>query len=121
MVHYMTDCVAGSTLASDVAIGSVLDVEVQPGRPVLDDFGRLVRLVRDNERLFSELEAVRSQARRAWSYFTEPGCNSALAIAQLDRLRMKRSALLAHLRANRVEARSLLGSTPPSDEDVELN
>ncbi|RUL87251.1 hypothetical protein TsocGM_13590 [Tautonia sociabilis] len=86
-----------------------------------DEFGRLVRLVRENERLHAELEAVRVRTNRAWAYLSEPGCNAALAMAQLDRLRLRRSALLAHLRANRIEARELLGGRPTADERVELN
>jgi hypothetical protein len=71
-----------------------------------DEFGRVVRLVRDNERLFAELESVRSRARRAWAHLAQPGGNAGLALVQLDRLRAKRSALLAHLRANRAAARA---------------
>lgn len=100
---------------------SVLDVEGRAGQANGDEFGRLVRLVRENERLLSELDRVRSQSRRAWAYLGEPGCNAALAMAQLERLRMRRSAVLAHLRANRVEARALLGRPPAGVDQIELN
>ena len=76
-----------------------------------EPFAALVRLVRDNERLAAELETTRSRTRRAWAYLAEPGCNVALAMAQLERLRARRSAILTHLRANRVEARAVLGPT----------
>jgi hypothetical protein len=101
--------------------GYVLDVEVRPGQAPRDDFGRLVRLVRENERLLSELDRVRGQSQRAWAYLGEPGSNPALAMAQLERLRMRRSAVLAHLRANRVEARALLGGLPPGIQQFHLN
>ena len=97
-----------------------LDAEARADLDRIDDgeFGRLVRLVRDNERLTAELEATRSRAHRAWSYLAMPGANPALALAELERLRHKRSAILAHLRANRVAARALLGAGAPGGFDA---
>ncbi|QDV38346.1 hypothetical protein [Tautonia plasticadhaerens] len=101
--------------------GDVLDGEGRAGQSTGDEFGRLVRLVRENERLLAELDRVRGQCRRAWAYLGEPGCNAALAMAQLERARLRRSAVLAHLRANRVEARALLGRPPAGVDQIELN
>src|SRR4051812_41296837 len=75
---------------------------------VPDAFGLVVALYQSNARLFAELDAVRRETARARAYRAMPGSNRVLADARLLRLRSRRSAALAHLRANRIQARSLL-------------
>lgn len=75
------------------------------GQP--DAFGRLVGLLRDNERLVGELRILGDRMLRARAYRAEPGCNVALADAHINRLRAKHSGVLALLRANRIEAQGL--------------
>ena len=113
MAHISTSWVGGDLLAVDPQWIGALDVETTADRERPNDFERLVRLVRDNERLRADLEATRARARRAWAYLTEPASNPALALAQLEHLRQKRSAILAQLRANLIEARELLGGEAP--------
>lgn len=116
-----TEAYAG--LATGVESGhyGLLEVESPSRHAPLIDFRRLVRLVQENERLLAELDSVRAKVRVAWSYASEPGSNASLAMAHLERLRLKRSALLTHLRANRIEARELLGRPTPGDDRIELN
>lgn len=121
MVFSITESLSGNATAGEVGRLFGLDVEARPDHAPVTDFRRLVRLVHDNERLLAELETVRTKIRQAWVYLSEPGSNPALAMTHLERLRMKRSALLAHLRSNRVEARILLGKALPNDESIELN
>ncbi|CAN5602598.1 hypothetical protein BH23PLA1_BH23PLA1_14290 [soil metagenome] len=75
-------------------------------------FGRAVRLVQDNERLFAALHATTIQLRRARIYLADPTSNPTLAKLHLDRIRTRRSGILAQLRANRIEAQDLLGDRP---------
>ncbi|MEW4570953.1 hypothetical protein AB1L88_24050 [Tautonia sp. JC769] len=121
MVSSLFESLAGNATAGDAEHVIGLDVEVRSDRAPVTDFRRLVRLVHENERLLAELETVRTKIRQAWAYVSEPGSNPALGMAHLERLRMKRSALLAHLRSNRIEARILLGKALPNDESIELN
>ncbi|WP_169973542.1 hypothetical protein [Tautonia rosea] len=121
MVSSITDALTGNATAGEVERLIGLDVEVRSDHAPVTDFRRLVRLVHDNERLLSELETVRTKIQQAWMYLSEPGSNPTLAMTHLERLRMKRSALLAHLRSNRIEARLLVGKAVPDDEQIELN
>ena len=121
MVISMIDALTGNATAGDVGQLIGLDVEVRSTNAPVTDFRRLVRLVHDNERLLAELETVRTKIRQAWVYLSEPGSNPVLAMTHLERLRMKRSALLAHLRSNRIEARTLIGKALPGDDQIELN
>jgi hypothetical protein len=79
--------------------------EAEAARP--DAFERLVRLLKDNERLVGELRSLGDRLMRARAYRAEPGCNVALAEAHINRLRAKHSGVLALLRANRIEAHEL--------------
>ncbi|HWE35902.1 MAG TPA: hypothetical protein VG406_04960 [Isosphaeraceae bacterium] len=72
-----------------------------------DAFERLVRLLKDNERLVGELKDLGDKLLRARAYRADPGCNVALAEAHINRLRAKHSGVLALLRANRIEAHEL--------------
>ena len=76
-----------------------------------DTFGRIVRLVKDNDRLFAELAAIHARIGRARSYLADPDCHLplALALANLSRLKATHSGLLARLRSNRIEALHALG------------
>ena len=74
-----------------------------------DLFGRIVAIMKQNERLIADLDGTREQAAEAFQYLEKPGANRGLARAQIGRLRSKRSGLLAMLRANRIEALSILG------------
>ena len=114
MAHHAIDVIAGGWTAGEASWIGGLEVEASGCEATTttrteDVFGRLVRLVRDNERLQAELDATRARVRDAFDYLAAPNANPALALALLERLRLRRSALLAHLRANRVEARELLG------------
>ena len=121
MVSSISESLTGTATAGGAEHVIGLDVEVRSDRAPLTDFRRLVRLVHDNERLLAELETVRTKIRQAWVYLSEPGSNPSLGLTHLERLRMRRSALLAHLRSNRIEARILLGKALPCDESIELN
>ena len=74
-----------------------------------DHFGRIVALMKSNERLLKALAATRSQAAEAFAYLESPGGNRALGEARLDQLRAKRSGLLSLLRSNRLEAHAIRG------------
>lgn len=121
MALSLTDSFAGLALADDSDRIDGLDVERHAESAPSHDFRTLVRLVNDNERLFAELESIQMKIRAAWAYLAEPGHNPGLALTHLDRLRMKRSAVLSHLRANRIEARALLGRPLPGDEPMNYN
>lgn len=73
-----------------------------------DAFAEVVGLYQSNEYLLSELTASKAAFRRALTYLRTPGGNPVLAQAQIDRIRARRSAILTLLRANRLQARSLL-------------
>jgi len=93
-------------------------LQVEPKTDPLEPrtFERLIRLVQENERLFDRLDANRAAAAECWTYLARPGSNTALALARLERLRTARSAILTRLRANRIEARELLGAEAPGAE-----
>ena len=74
-----------------------------------DDFGRLIRIVESNERLFDGLRALTRRLEDARAYLAEPGCHRHLGQANLAYLKVKYSGVLALLRANRLEAQALLG------------
>jgi hypothetical protein len=74
-----------------------------------DVFGRVVALYQGNEFLLSELQSIGQKLASARAYRDTPGSNPALAEARLLQLRARHSAALAMLRANRHEARHLLG------------
>jgi hypothetical protein len=73
----------------------------------IDLFCRLVELYESNRCLSAELESVRAGLSQARKYRESAGANRVLADARLLRLRVRRSALLTLVRANRVQARSL--------------
>jgi hypothetical protein len=73
-----------------------------------NDFALLVRLFRNNERLFAERQALLERLQRARVYLADPRSNPNLAKANLDHLKTKYSGVLALLRANRREAQALL-------------
>jgi hypothetical protein len=77
--------------------------------PPHNAFGRIVSLFRSNEFLFSELQNVKLKLARARVYRDTPGSNPVLAEAHVLQLRARHSAVLTMLRANRIEARRLLG------------
>jgi len=74
-----------------------------------DPFGRLVGIMKSNERLFADLRALEVKIGQAKSYLAAPDSHLPLALANLDRLKSKHSGLLALLRANRIEALVALG------------
>ncbi len=76
-------------------------------------FERLVWLVKSNERLIAEQRGLTDRLHRARAYLAEPGCNLRLGTAQLSYLRVKYSGVLAHLRANRWEARDIVAGLDP--------
>ncbi len=85
------------------------------GGPPDDPFGRLVRLVRDNDRLIAELDALGTRIAEARAYGRRPDAHSLLAGARITQLRDRRSGVLARLRANRAVARAILGRPLPGD------
>lgn len=85
----------GDTAPADPIAGKVHET---------DAFGRIVRLLKDNERLSADLKAIHSQIGQARAYLAAPDCHLPLALATLTRLKSKHSGLLALLRANRIEA-----------------
>lgn len=72
----------------------------------LNPFAHVVAVAREAERLLDELAENRRKLADAYGLLD---LNPALAMALLERLRTRRSALRARLRANRIEARELLG------------
>jgi len=84
-----------------------------PGAPILPpgNFAHLVDLYRDNGRIFRELAATRAGLDAALAYLSGPHGRGPVARVHFERLRSRRSALLARLRANRIEARRLLPAT----------
>jgi hypothetical protein len=75
------------------------------------EFGQIVALYQTNELLLSELEKVKKSQDRARAYLETPGSNPALAEAHLLRTKARHSAVLTMLRANRIQARSLVGQS----------
>jgi hypothetical protein len=79
--------------------------------------GRLVALVRSNERLAAELARVDRKRLDAIDHLTGPGANVPLAGAVLARLAARRRELLDRLEDNRMEAERLLGRPVLSDPE----
>ena len=71
-------------------------------------FANLVSLYKSNKILLAELTSLLKKSASARAYLDSTGCNPVLGGAQLVRLRVRRSAVLALLRANRIRARALL-------------
>jgi hypothetical protein len=69
----------------------------------------MVGLLRRGERLLAELRACRARIAEARAYLDRPDANPTLGLARLEQLRAKHSGWLALLRAQRIEARDLLG------------
>jgi hypothetical protein len=76
-----------------------------------DALGRLAGLVESNDRLAGELRKLGRRQVDAELYLDRPGCNAALGNARLAAIRDRRRAILARLRANRIEAREFLSPT----------
>ncbi len=91
-----------------IRAGGVIEEAWHAGTPdegrEADPFGRLVRLMKTNERLFADLKALDAKVGQAKSYLLAPDSHLPLALANLARLKSKHSGLLALLRANRIEA-----------------
>ena len=76
---------------------------------------RLAQLVIANDRLMDELAVSRARIDAARLYLDRPDCNVGFGSAHLERCRTKHSGILAHLRANRIEALHLLGDGGSGD------
>ncbi|GAC1467234.1 MAG: hypothetical protein NVSMB9_08610 [Isosphaeraceae bacterium] len=74
----------------------------------LQDFQRLVALYQINNHLLSELDSVGRALIQARIYQDSAGSNPVLAAARTLHLKVKRSAVLSLLRANRVKSRPFL-------------
>jgi hypothetical protein len=74
----------------------------------LGSFGQLVSLHQSNEILFQELSRVNTRLVEARAYLASPGNVPRLAVAHLQRLLARRSAVHGLLQANELEARVLL-------------
>lgn len=72
------------------------------------ELGRMVLLVRSNDRLFDDLRANHARIAEALAYLSRDDANKALGWARMARLRDRHSAILTKLRANRIEGRRLL-------------
>ncbi len=70
---------------------------------------RMAAIIRSNDQLFAELDSLVTKLEDARRYLADAGCNQVLGEAAYRRLRAKYAGVLACLRANRLEARSLLG------------
>lgn len=70
--------------------------------------GRLIGLMRENERLFVQQRLTRERLIEARLYQLSPQNNPILASALIDRLRQRHFGLMAVLRSNRIEAHALL-------------
>ncbi len=73
-------------------------------------FAIIVALYKSNEILLAELRSVNAKSAGAEAYLAQVGSNPHLGRAQILRLRIRRSAVLTLLRANRVQARAILAS-----------
>lgn len=119
--------VNGMTAWSSIAAAPRLDPAntVAPCSPPNGDadrstmIERLVRILQRNERLIAEQRALTDRLRRARAYLAEPGCNLRLGTAQLSYLRVKYSGVLAHLRANRREARDIVAGLDPDQVSLD--
>jgi len=80
-------------------------------------FARLVGLYQSNDCLLTELDSLKDKLIRARAYAEFPGSHTGLARANLLRLKVRHSAALTLLRANRVQARDLLTSLEPGAEE----
>jgi hypothetical protein len=76
---------------------------------------RLAQLVDANDRLMDELTTSRARIVAARNYLDRPGCNARFGMAHLERCRDRHSGILAQLRANRIEALSLLAEGGSDD------
>ena len=79
-----------------------------------DLFERLVRIMKENERLLLELKALDARIGAARAYLAGPGCHLPLALGNLAHLRTKRSGLLTLLRAGRIAAEAIVGPLEPA-------
>ena len=84
------------------------DQRIEAAPPNL--FERLVGIMQENERLLLDLKAMTEKCQTARAYLASPDCNVSLALANLNRLRAKRSGLLMVLRANRIAGEELLAT-----------
>lgn len=73
--------------------------------------GELARTLRDQEHLQAELNGLDRRLDQALIYRAEPGANTGLAHAYLDRTLTRRAETVARLRANRAQARRLMSAT----------
>jgi hypothetical protein len=73
------------------------------------EFGQLVTLYQSNQVLLNELDSLKVKRERTREYLETSPRNPALALAHVNRLRAKHSAVLVLLRANRFQVRALLG------------
>lgn len=80
-----------------------------PANPPNNLFERLVRIYRDGELLLNQLRRTNAQLSQARDYLAGEGSNAALGRAMVERLRDRKSWLLARLRANRIAAQAVLG------------
>jgi hypothetical protein len=87
----------------------------RPGEAVAgpDAFERLVRIMKDSERLLLELQGVDARLGEARSYLAAPGSSLPLALGTLAHLKTKRSGLLTLLRSCRIAAEEVLGPLEP--------
>ena len=78
---------------------------------------RIVQIIRSNAELYERLDRLVERIAGVRRYLVRPDCNTVLARAELARLKSNYSAVLIRLRANRVEARGLLGLYPEGRAD----
>jgi hypothetical protein len=73
-----------------------------------DAFARLASLVASNDRHLAEMRVLNARLAEAIAYLETAPPDPTLGRAYLDRVRSRRSAVLALLRANRIAAREFL-------------
>jgi hypothetical protein len=78
---------------------------------------RIVQIIRSNAELYERLDRLVERIAGVRRYLARSDCNALLARAELARLKSNYSAVLTRLRANRVEARGLLGLYPEGRAD----
>ncbi len=101
-------------ISEDVAVTVTESARAAEGPGGRDLFGRFVNLYQSNEFLIAELASVKKKVVSAQAYLESTGSNPSLAKAQLNHLKVRRSAILTMLRANRLQAQDLLIKTGKS-------
>jgi hypothetical protein len=99
----------GSRAADAESSNALGDVADSGAKVATGDFDRMVVLLRSNERLFGTLEGVSQRLHEVRAYLAQDDCNHSLARECYRYWQTRHSGVLTQLRANRLEARHVLG------------